>query len=180
MCLQAQLASVVALVAQAVAVVYSVMEPWYFVEESFVVGEVFGSLTAAVAYPEATFAVLGLEIAAAADLPDLVAVLASYLAAVAVAKAVAVAAAVVAIFVVVVVVVVVAVAVAVAVDVAVAVAAAVAETEAGWQQVVDFELKMRVAVASDSGQEPELGQDWFDLGSRGVYGSWMVVASAGC
>lgn len=65
-CLLASLASVeasvVTLVAQAVAMVCSVMEPWYFVEASFVVGKVFGSLTAAVAYPEVTSAVLGSEV----------------------------------------------------------------------------------------------------------------------
>ncbi len=39
---------------------------------------------------------------------------------------------------------------------------------------------MHVAVAFDFGQGPELGQDWFELGSKEAYGSWKVVASEGC
>jgi len=45
----------------------------------------------------------------------------------------------------------------------------------------DFESWMVVAAAAfDSGQAPEPGQDWFEIGSMEVVGSWTVVASADC
>lgn len=46
----------------AAVVVWPVMELWYCVEASFVAGKVIESLTAAAAYQESTFAVLGLGV----------------------------------------------------------------------------------------------------------------------
>ena len=65
------------------------------------------------------------------------------------------------------------------VDVAVAADGAGAAT--GWQLAADFESWIVVAAAAfDSGQGPEPGQDWFEIGSMEVVGSWTVVASADC
>lgn len=63
----------------------------------------------------------------------------------------------------------------------VAAAAADEIAAAGWQLAVDSESWMVVAAAAfDSGQGPEPGQDWFEIGSMEVVGSWTVVASADC